>query len=484
MSGENALAPPSYARILSDAEIERIYDGAVRVLLNTGFRIQHPDILKRLEQRGARVDYADQVFWPTREMMRDLEACARRHAGPPPKEPVLRRPLPQGNLITYNGTLYYDWTEGIQRPATLEDVEAMLKVCHVLPEVADFGPTVTAQDVPPLIEPIVSFARGIQITDKPVHRVELVLPGQLPFLEELDSITQGREVRYNHDGCAINNFTIDARATGCLMATWQRNGLERWTTSSCPIAGASAPVTLAGAVVVGVAETIGAWFAGWVLNEDVTLDAIPCSGVMDMRTTRVLFSTPEAVLIDVGLFQVLDRVLGVRPGMLADYTDAKVPGMQAMNDKVFKGLAYAWLTGQLNRQRGTLEAGKAFSPTQMVIDFDINRELAQLAHGMEVTEETLALELIEAYGPSFGQSYIGAEHTFRHFRKVLWYPQLMDRTCWDSPEVERQKEQIMLERAEEKWRDALAHYKTPDIPEEKLRAAEAVVERARQALLV
>ena len=82
-----------------------------------------------------------------------------------------------------------------------------------------------AQDVPPPIEPIVSFALGITLTDTPVHRVELVLPDQLPYLQELDSITQNRDVRYTYDGCAVNNFTVDSRAMGCLLATWQQNGL-------------------------------------------------------------------------------------------------------------------------------------------------------------------------------------------------------------------------------------------------------------------
>jgi trimethylamine:corrinoid methyltransferase-like protein len=59
----------------------------------------------------------------------------------------------------------------------------------------------------------------------------------------------------------------------------------------------------------------------------------------------------------------------------------------------------------------------------------------------------------------------------------------MDRTTWDSPEREREKELIVLRRAEARWRDALARYERPNIPEEKIRAAQEVVERARRNLL-
>ena len=474
----------TYMPILTDAEIGRIHAAAVRVLQEVGFRVQHRELLTRLERRGARVDYATEVFWPTQAMIAAVEEHARRLATPEPPEPVLRRPVPAGLALAYNGTLYYDWPTNDQRPATLDDVRAMLKMGHALPEVTALGPCMTAQDVPPPIEPLVSFAEAIRLTDKSAMGVELILPEQLPYLEELYTIATGQQCRYRADGYALNRFTVDARAAACLWAIWKRNGLEAWTVSSCPVAGASAPVTLAGAIVVALAETLGAWCPPWALSEEVRLGAIPCSGVLDMRTTRVLFATPEAVLIDVGLYQVLDRLYGVKAGMLTDYTDAKMPGMQAVNDKVFKSLAYQWLTHRPDRQhKGMLEGGKAFSPTQLMIDLELNRQTAQLARGVEVSDEMLALEEILECGVRADRSFLDLDHTLAHFREVLWSPEFMDRTCWSTPGVERAKERLMLERAEAKWRAALASYQPPPVPEEKVRAAEAVVARARRALL-
>jgi len=472
-----------YMLIFSDSEIERIYAGARRVVGNVGFRVQHRPILERLEALGARVDYPGQIFWPSPQMLDAVGECARRHA-PRQLDPApLRRLPPAGEHLTFNGTLYYDWAEGEQRPATLRDVQDMLRLCHVLPEVSALGPTMTAQDVAAPIEPMASLAEAIALTDKPITGVETILASQIPYLEELDSIATEQPVRYRDGGAAINRLTLDERAAECLYALSQRHGLASWVTSSCPVAGASAPVTLAGSVVVAVAETIGSWLAGWALNQDVSLGAIPCSGVMDMRTTRVLFSTPEAVLIDAGLYQVLDRLFGVQTGMLADYTDAKVPGLQAMHDKVFKSLAYYWLTGQNRRHKGMLEAGKAFSPTELIIDLELNSELDRLLAGTEVDDEALALDEIEACGLDFGKSYLDREHTLLHFRRSVWEPRLMDRTCWEGGDAERRKEQALLRLAEERWRDSLASYEQPYVPEEKVRAARQVVERARRALL-
>ena len=473
----------TYTRIFTDDEIDRIYQGGVRVLLKTGFCVKERRILERLEKRGARVDYARQVFWPMREMIRALEACATRNANRPPPEDVLRRPPSGGERLNKNVTLYYDWQAGTQRPALLQDERNLFKICHALPEVVQVGQLMTARDVPPRIEPIVSLAEAIRTTDKPETDIEVILAGQIQFLEELHTIKQGKQVRYRRDYSSVNRLTIDERSTGVLMDVWGRNGLESWGINSCPIAGATAPVTVAGAVALTVAETLGGWFVGWALNEDVRLNSTPASAVLDMHTARALYSAPEAVMIDCGHFQVLDRVLGVQTGVLADYCDGKVPGLQAVHDKVFKGMTYWLLTGQVGRRMGNVQAGKAVSPTQMMIDFELNRELERLARGAAVTEETLALDVIEEYGMDFGLTYLGADHTYRNFRTSIWHPQLMDRSAWSSPEQERKKEQQMLLAAEAKWRDALARYEAPDIPEETIRAVDAVVERARQALL-
>ena len=49
--------------------------------------------------------------------------------------------------------------------------------------------------------------------------------------------------------------------------------------------------------------------------------------------------------------------------------------------------------------------------------------------GISVTEEALALDVIEAIGP--GGEFLTSEHTLSHFRDELWFPSLMDRQGYD-----------------------------------------------------
>jgi len=469
-------------RVITDDEIERIHAGALRVLDRAGFRIHSRPILERLERRGFCVDYATCAVRATPAQMALVEETARRHAPAVHDEPLLRRAIPTGERVGHNFTCYYDWTEGVRRPATLQDIRNVVRAWHMLPEISATGPCMTAQDVPPAIEPIVSTVETMKLTNKIHGCPELMLASQLPYLQELETILAGREVRYHTNGCSVNHFALDERAAGCLLAVAE-NGLEHWWVNSCPVAGANAPVTLAGAVVVGVAETLGGWLAGWALNEDVSLGAIPLAGVMDMRTTRVMFSTPESILIDSALWQYFYRLYGLKIGLCVGYTDAKVPGMQAMNDKLMKSLAYGLFVDHLGGQTGTLEAGNTYSPTQQVIDLELNRQTAQLARGMDVTEDALALDDIERFAPDDRQSFLLFDHTLDHWRGALWLPELMDRTSFESPEAEREKELQILRRAEAKWREALARYEPPALDEGKLHAAGEVLARAKERLL-
>jgi trimethylamine:corrinoid methyltransferase-like protein len=246
-------------------------------------------------------------------------------------------------------------------------------------------------------------------------------------------------------------------------------------------------VTLAGGVVYGIAETLGGWLAGWALNPDVELNAIPLSGMADLRTGRILFSTPETVLVDSALYQFFEHFYGIRIGLCTGYTDAKTPGMQALNDKLLKSLGYGWFIDRVGGQTGTLEAGNTYCPTQQVIDLELNRQTAQLLRGIPYSAETAAVDEMLAILQGSERSFLTSAHTLAHMRDTLWTPRqaprLFDRGGYSTDEEEGRKSCEMVEQAEAGWRGALARYEPAGVDPDKVRAAAQVVERAREHLL-
>lgn len=474
--------PLHHWQVLSDDEILRIRDAAFHILNQAGFRFHSQEIVTRLEKRGFKVDHPSGAVFPTHQQMEWVEEAARRNAPKIIDEPLLRRAIPSGESVGHNFTCYYDATGGVRRAAGLQDIRNVVKAWHMLPEIHHTGPCMTAQDVDYHIEPIVSTVEVMKLTSKIRNCPELMIASQLPYLEELEMIMSGAPVRYHVNGCSVNHFTMDERACECLLAV-AKNGLEGWWINSTPVAGASAPVTLAGSTVVGVAETLGGWLAGWALNEDARLGAIPLAGMMDMRTTRSLFSTPESILVDCALYQFFYRLYGIRIGLCIGYTDATVPGMQAINDKMLKSLAYGLFLDSLGGQSGTLSAGNIYSPTQQIIDLELNRQTAQLARGIEVSSTTLALEEIERYARDERQSFMMMDHTAHNWRGELWMPAIMNRKAFEKAEDERRNDAGIVQRAEQRWRGALAAYAPEGVDPLKVKAAEEVLNHAKKNLL-
>lgn len=473
------MSAGNHWRVLTDSEIEQIRAGAIRVLERVGYTILNRKILERLEAKGCKTDFPSSKVRVTPDVVRRLEAAARAGADAAQNEALLRRPLPGDVAVGHNFTCYYDWTEKERRAATLRDIANVTKAWHQLPEVTHTSTCMTAQDVPVEIEPIVSAVTVMKLTDKLRSCPELMIGNQLPYIDEIETIMAGEEHRRRADGCSVNRFTVDERAAGCLMAIHERNGLESWWINSCPVAGVTAPVTLVGAVTVGIAETIGGWLAGWALNDDISLGAIPLCGIMDVKKGGVLFSTPETILMDSAMYQVFHHLYGIEIGLCTGYTDAEIPGWRAMNDKLLKSLAYGWFTDDLGEQSGTLAAGNMYSPTQQIIDLEINRQTAQLARGIQVSDEALALDDIERLAANEDGIFLTEEHTLTHWKEQLWVPELLR----DAGGVLREGGDDLAGRAERKWRNALAAYERPVLDEDAIRAAEEVAERAKRDLL-
>lgn len=488
----------NFLRLVTDSEIEQIRDAAMKILCSQGLVIQNEYLLKKCEEKGIEVDYGKSKIKVTPEIWKKLEERAiasakhmsseliSRRYGTYDKEnqsSVIRRPLPQGYHLGRNVTCIYDYKQGVKRGSTLSDNNEMMKALHMLPEVSSCAPLWTSLDLEAIIEPIVSLADAFKISDKPFSEIEIMMPGQLKYIEELHSIKEGKTIKYHHYFASMTRFTLDERAAGIMVEIDQANGLTHWGSNSVPILGLNCPVTIAGAVAIGMAEMFSGWIPAWVLNENIILNSVPVSGSMDMKTSRILFSSPEATLVDATLYQVYNVLynMSVHTENTATYIDGKVPGFQAVHDKVYKSMALFSYTGcDVGSHYGYLEAGTSICPAQLILDFDINENMFKTVNGVEVNKDTLALEVIEEIGVN--GSFIDHDHTFGHFRS-LWNPKVMDRGNYSSDSEEKIMEAKVLDTAQMKYDNAVNSYVMPHIDEDKLKAYTEVVDKARKELL-
>jgi trimethylamine--corrinoid protein Co-methyltransferase len=95
--------------------------------------------------------------------------------------------------------------------------------------------------------------------------------------------------------------------------------------------------------------------------------------------------------------------------------------------------------------------------------------------GVEVTEETLALDVIDQVGP--GGHFLGEDHTLKHFRQN-WVPKLLDRST--RGEWEAGGQLTLKDRAQAKVREILEQYQPAPLDEVTAAELEAVIQRAEE----
>ena len=110
-------------------------------------------------------------------------------------------------------------------------------------------------------------------------------------------------------------------------------------------------------------------------------------------------------------------------------TTSHEPDWQACQQDAFVSMTTTASGADVTGGAGLLGAAAAFSPQQLVMDTEIFSWNAFIASGIEVDDETIALDVIKQVGS--GGNYLGQRHTRRHMKGV-WRPRLLDRTMWDA----------------------------------------------------
>jgi trimethylamine--corrinoid protein Co-methyltransferase len=204
---------------------------------------------------------------------------------------------------------------------------------------------------------------------------------------------------------------------------------------------------------------------------------------MDMRTMTACFSSPEAILADVATSNAANRLYGMQAWPVMAYTDCKRPGIQAAFSKMFglQAASFCHYWGMGND--GLLSAGQDYSPVQHILDYDMSKAVARFTAHFDVTDETLATDLVLEMMGKTNTNFLDTEHTTAHYKSEQWYPKWLDRTSWQGTEAELKSEDEMLRRIDAYCKDAVRRYEPPAIDRAKIRELERIYCGAEKRLL-
>ncbi len=420
---------------LSDAEMEKIKQAAVRVFRRVPLRAQGTDEFNQaLRDFGCEID-RDLVRFPDTvvdTVLRRIEVGATRRVAP--------TAAPRSIDHTYRDKIHYaasgqalycsDVETDTLRAATTQDLADFSHAVETFPDLDRAHPTFIPQDVPAGSCDVHAFATIILNSSKP-YRVSVYSERMLPYFIELQAVADGSVEAVKQDPifaakCWYNSpFMITNENIRIAMKARELLG-QPFTISTMPVAGMATPVTLAGALVQMTAEIFGCNAITLALDDRLIGY---CAGPLtfDMRAGVHTQAGADALVLKLGAAQMGAYLFGGHHTAPASpTTQAKVPGAQAMMDKALNAM-WAILGGVRSfGSLGILACADIGSVVQLVLDVEMMSYFERLLQGITVDEERLAEQVICDIAPQ-GARFIETEHTAKFFREELWLPELLDR---------------------------------------------------------
>jgi trimethylamine--corrinoid protein Co-methyltransferase len=233
--------------------------------------------------------------------------------------------------------------------------------------------------------------------------------------------------------------------------------------SSAPQSGATSPAALAGSLVqINAEELSGLTYCQLVkTGTPVVLGYVP--SVSDLRTGNFVGGAPEFALMHAAVAQ-LGQYYNLPVYNSSGLADSKVPDIQAGYEKGITSVTAA-LAGAnyIHHSAGMLESMLTVAYEQFVIDDDINGSIMRMVRGIEVTDETLSLDVIEAVCRGEGH-FLGTQQSLDLMQSEYYYPHTGDRQSRDNWQEAGGLD--MWERARIKAQQVLkTHQPTPIPPE-------------------
>jgi len=425
----------NYLQPLADDEVERIHNASLDVLETTGMVIHDGEILQCLETVGCETDPSKNLAKIPRGLVTDALAksprvvtLCGRHA---------KHDLHLGDGRAYartpgGATRIFDWETGEARESTKEDVAKCVRLADALPNIHGISMCqVVPLNVPRHHMDLHAAEASLANTNKHLfyvcHNDDLIENVIEMAAARVGGVDALRERPIVSPLCeSTSPLQLDA-SQARVMKSFAHKGLPL-RLHAHPIAGLTAPVTLAGELVMTNAEILALVVIAQTIAPGIPVVYGMSSSVPDMKTGLNLAGAVEIGLLGAAVAQ-LARRCGL-PSSVSSGTDAKSPGAQSVLERMMTALPPI-LAGADLINLCTTDSKLTFSPEQLVIDDEVMRWIGRYLRGIRVDDGTIALGLIGEVGQT--GTFVDKTHTARHLREELLLGGLV-REAWASKE--------------------------------------------------
>jgi trimethylamine---corrinoid protein Co-methyltransferase len=472
---------------LTPSDIQKIHQTVLRVFAEVGVQVNHEEALEIFKKAGARVDPDRRIVQFDEQMVMDLIEQA-------PSTVNLCGREPDGSLdCEIGGTHVYMGTGGtalnVQDPGSdenrrsqLRDIMDMARLVDVLENIHFYMLNIFPNDVEREDIDVNRFGAALNRTKKHIMGGVYTVEGIRNVIKMAEMIAGSPDALRARPfismvACIISPFKLD-EDYGRLAIEVARNKIPLVVPAE-PLCGATAPVTLAGNLVVDCVDTLTGVMLAQLVNPGTPVLFGCISSITDLRDMKYLAGAVEMGLLNAGASQMA-QFYNLPIYATAGMSDAKVNDAQAGYESALTNLMVALAGGNfIHDAAGFLEFCMTASFDKLVIDNEIIGMVMRAVEGIRVDDTTLAFDEIQKVGPA--GHYVSSRHTRRHMRTEQFMPTLSDRENRDVWQAAGARD--ARQRATEKARAVLDAAPVSLIPEDVRRRIVAGIPGLREFLM-
>ncbi len=449
--------------VVSDDELEAIHDASLTILEEMGMDFMHVEAREILKKAGADVrPGSERVRFDRNLILQAIKTC--------PSEFTLHARNPERNIRIGGKNLAFAQVasppncsdmQGGRRAGNQQDFRNMIKLAQRYDVVhCTGGYPVEPVDLHASVRHLDCLSDIAKLTDKAFHAYSL---GKERNRDGLEIARIARGISAEQMDREPSLFSVINSSSPLRLDTPMLQGIIEMSARNqiiiltpFTLAGAMAPVTIAGALAQQNAEAL----AGIAFTQMVRPGAPVVYGGftsnVDMKTGAPAFGTPEYMKAVLAGGQ-LCRKYGI-PYRTSNVCAANTVDAQAAYESVFSLWSLTQAGGNfIMHAAGWMEGGLTCSFEKFILDCDLLQMVAEFLTPLDVSPAGLGLDAVREVGP--GGHYFGTAHTLERFETAFYSPIISD---WRNFETWQEAgSPTAYQKANATWQKELAAYERP-----------------------
>jgi len=468
--------------ILDNDLVNQIISEGIALLENPGIRVHNQEALELLANANAKVDFQARIAYIPENITRQALKTA-------PHEFTLFD-LNGNPAVHYFGdkihfdpgsgglTIIDSQTERPRLPLT-NDLIKFIKLVETLPQIDAQSTAFICSDVVPEIGDLYRLYLALNYMNKPIITGAFRKDTWWTMKEMLSAVAGGDQALALKPTAV---FDVCPSPPLLWSDTTCQNLIDCARFSipaqliSMPLAGATAPVTLAGAAVQHTAESLSGVVIHQLAKEGAPIVWGGSPAVFDMREGSTPMGAVETWMISSAYVQI-GKALGLPTHAYMGMSDAKIIDAQCGLESMGSNFVAALSGANIISGCGMLDLESCLSFEKLVIDAEMIGMVKRFVKGIEVRDDPIAQSLMQKSGHK--GNFLSLPHTRKWYREEQYLPsEVIDRASFEG--WKSRGEKSTFERARDRAEKLITTYQPTQITDELRQELRAITLRAAQ----